>query len=38
VAGAILAVVFLPAQPATPAVSPPPSVPATSPAEEPVRF
>jgi len=38
VAGAILAVVFLPAQPASPAISPPPSVPATSPAEESVRF
>src|SRR6266700_3805868 len=37
-AGAILAVVFLPAQPASPAVTPPPSVPATSPAEESVRF
>ena len=37
-AGAILAVVFLPAQPASPAFTPPPSVPATSPAEESVRF
>ena len=37
-AGAILAVVFLPAQPASPAVTPPPSVPAASPAEESVRF
>src|SRR5690348_6198810 len=37
-AGAILAVVFLPAQPASPAVTPPPSVPAKSPAEESVRF
>jgi predicted MFS family arabinose efflux permease len=37
-AGAILAAVFLPAQPASPAVIPPPSVPAASPAEESVRF
>jgi hypothetical protein len=37
-AGAILAVVFLPAQPASPAVTLPPSVPAASPAEESVRF
>ena len=36
-AGAILAVVFLPAQPASPAVTPPP-VPAASPAEEAARF
>ena len=36
--GAILAVVFLPAQPASPAVTPPPSVPAASPAEESARF
>jgi hypothetical protein len=38
-AGAILAVVFLPAQPASPAViSPPPSVPAASLAEESARI
>jgi len=37
-AGAILAVVFLPAQPASSAVIPPPSVPAVSPAEESARF
>ena len=36
--GAILAVVFLPAQPASPAVALPPSVPAANPAEESVRF
>jgi hypothetical protein len=37
--GAILAVLFLPAQPASPAVIPPPSsVPAASPAEESARF
>ena len=36
-AGAILAVLFLPAQPASPAVTPPP-VPAASPAEEAARF
>ena len=37
-AGAVLAVLFLPAQPAAPAVTPPPSVPAASPAEESARF
>jgi hypothetical protein len=37
-AGAVLAVLFLPAQPAAPVVTPPPSVPAASPAEESVRF
>ena len=38
-AGAVLAALFLPAQPASPAVTPsPPSVPAASPAEDPVRF
>jgi len=36
-AGAILAAVFLPAQPASPAITPPP-VPAASPAEEAARF
>jgi hypothetical protein len=37
-AGAVLAALFLPAQPASPAVTPsPPSVPAASPAEDPVR-
>jgi hypothetical protein len=37
-AWAILAVVFLPAQPVSPGVTPPPpSVPAASPAGEPVR-
>jgi len=35
-AGAILAAVFLPAQPVSPAVTPP-SAPAASPAGEPVR-
>ena len=37
-AGAVLAAVFLPAQPVSPAVTPPPpSVPAANPAGEPVR-
>ena len=36
--GAILAVLFLPAQPASPAVTPPPVMPAASPAEESARF